>query len=247
MKILGIDIGGSGIKGTIVDITTGEFLEERHRIPTEHPATVEVIAKTVNEIVTHFDYNGPIGCGFPAVVQNGIVKTASNIDKSWIGVNVDKIFTETTGMSTYVFNDADAAGAGELEFGCVKGFRGLAIFLTIGTGIGSAIINNGQLLANSELGHIYLENGLKAEHYASDSVRKSQDLSRTEWGERFNIVLQHIEKTFYPDLIVLGGGQSKKFEKYAETITISTPVKPAELLNQAGIIGAALLAGRKDN
>jgi polyphosphate glucokinase len=247
MEILGIDIGGSGIKGTIVNIETGEFVEERHRIPTEHPATVEVIANTVNEIVKHFNYNGPIGCGFPAVVQNGIVKTASNIDKSWIGVNVDEIFTKTTGMPTYVFNDADAAGAGELEFGCVKGFRGLAIFLTIGTGIGSAIINNGQLLANSELGHIYLENGLKAEHYASDAVRKRDELSRTEWGERFNIVLQHIEKTFYPDLIVLGGGSSKKFEKYAETITIDTPVKPAELLNQAGIIGAALLAARKGN
>ena len=245
MEILGIDIGGSGIKGTIVNTETGEFVEERHRIPTAHPATVEVIANTVNENVKHVNYKGPIGCGFPAVVQNGIVKTASNIDKSWIGVNVDDAFTQTTGMPTYVFNDADAAGAGELEFGCVKGFRGLAIFLTIGTGIGSAIINNGQLLANSELGHIYLENGLKAEHYASDAVRKSQDLSRKEWGERFNVVLQHIEKTFYPDLIVLGGGTSKKFHKFEDTITIDTPVKPAELLNQAGIIGAALLAERK--
>ncbi|ALO14256.1 Polyphosphate glucokinase [Salinivirga cyanobacteriivorans] len=244
MEVLGIDIGGSGIKGTIVDTKTGEFLKERHRIPTPQPATIDDIAETVKAIVDHFKFEGPVGCGFPSVIQNGVVKTASNIHKSWINVNVDEVFGHITGLPVHVFNDADAAGAAELQFGCVKGYKGLAIFLTIGTGIGSAIINHGQLIPNSELGHVYLDNGMKVEHFASDAVRKKEDLNRKEWGERFNIVLKYFDKLFYPDLFVLGGGSSKKFHKYAETITVKTPVKPAELLNQAGIIGAALLASR---
>ncbi|WP_462281644.1 polyphosphate--glucose phosphotransferase [Salinivirga cyanobacteriivorans] len=244
MEVLGIDIGGSGIKGTIVDTKTGEFLKERHRIPTPQPATIDDIAETVKAIVDHFKFEGPIGCGFPSVIQNGVVKTASNIHKSCINVNVDEVFGHITGLPVHVFNDADAAGAAELQFGCVKGYKGLAIFLTIGTGIGSAIINQGQLIPNSELGHVYLDNGMKVEHFASDAVRKKEDLNRKEWGERFNIVLKYFDKLFYPDLFVLGGGSSKKFHKYAETITVKTPVKPAELLNQAGIIGAALLASR---
>jgi len=244
MEVLGIDIGGSGIKGTIVDTNKGEFLKERHRIPTPQPATIDDIAETVKAIVDHFKFEGPVGCGFPSVIQNGVVKTASNIHKSCINVNVDEVFGHITGLPVRVFNDADAAGAAELQFGCVKGYKGLAIFLTIGTGIGSAIINRGQLIPNSELGHVYLDNGMKTEHFASDAVRKKEDLSRKEWGERFNIVLKYFDKLFYPDLFVLGGGSSKKFHKYAETITVKTPVKPAELLNQAGIIGAALLASR---
>ncbi|HKK60523.1 MAG TPA: ROK family protein [Salinivirga sp.] len=244
MEVLGIDIGGSGIKGTIVDTNKGEFLKERHRIPTPQPATIDDIAETVKAIVDHFKFEGPVGCGFPSVIQNGVVKTASNIHKSCINVNVDEVFGHITGLPVRVFNDADAAGAAELQFGCVKGYKGLAIFLTIGTGIGSAIINQGQLIPNSELGHVYLDNGMKTEHFASDAVRKKEDLSRKEWGERFNIVLKYFDKLFYPDLFVLGGGSSKKFHKYAETITVKTPVKPAELLNQAGIIGAALLASR---
>lgn len=242
MEILGIDIGGSGIKGTIVDTDTGEFLEERHRIPTSQPATVETISETVKAIVDHFNYKGPVGCGFPAVVQNGVTRTASNIDSSWININVNEVFSHVTGNSVYVYNDADSAGFGELNFGCVKGFSGLAVFLTIGTGIGSAIINQGQLIPNSELGHLYLDNGLKAEHFASDAVRKHKDLKRKEWGKRFNVVLHHIVSLFYPDLIVLGGGASKKFHKYADVLTIDTEVKPAELFNHAGIIGSALLA-----
>ena len=244
MEILGIDVGGSGIKGGIVDLETGLLTGERHRIETPQPATIQDIADTIKALVDHFNYRGVVGCGFPSVVRNGIIHTAANIHKSCIGVNANEFFSFVTQCDVRVFNDADAAGAGELEFGCVKGFRGLAVFLTIGTGIGSAIINHGVLLPNSELGHIYLENGLKAEHYASDAVRKNKDLSRSEWCERFNIVLQHIEKTFYPDLIVLGGGSSKKFHKFEESITIETPVKPAELLNQAGMIGAAFLASQ---
>ncbi len=244
MKVLGIDIGGSGIKGTIVDTETGQFLEERHRIPTEQPATIEVFAEAVKAIVDHFNYKGLVGCGFPAVVQNGIVRTASNIDDSCIGVNIDNVLSETTGCKVKVYNDADAAGAGELQYGCVKGFKGLAVFLTIGTGIGSAVINNGILLPNTEFGHLYLGNGMKAEDYASDAVRKKEELKRKEWGERFNVVLHHIAKLIYPDLIVLGGGSSKKFHKYADELTVDVPVKPAELLNNAGIIGAAYLVSQ---
>ncbi len=244
MQVLGIDIGGSGIKGTIVDTETGEFVEERHRIPTEQPATVEVIAEAVKGIVDHFEYEGLVGCGFPAVVQNGIVRTASNIDDSCIGVNIDKVLSEITGCPVKVYNDADAAGAGELQYGCVKGYDGLAVFLTIGTGIGSAVINKGVLMPNTEYGHLYLENGMKAEHYASDAVRKQEGLKRKEWGQRFNVVLEHITKLIYPDLFVLGGGSSKKFHKYADELTVDVPVKPAELLNQAGIIGAAYLVSQ---
>lgn len=246
MEVLGIDIGGSGIKGTIVDTESGEFLEERHRIPTPQPATIDDIAESVKAIVDHFNFKGPIGCGFPSVIQNGIVKTASNIDNSCLNVNVNEVFSHITNLPVHVYNDADAAGTGELQFGCVKGYAGLAIFLTIGTGIGSAIINHGQLIPNTELGHIYLDNGMKAEHFASDAVRKSQDLSREEWGERFNLVLKYLDKLFYPDLFVLGGGSSKKFHKFADKLTVQTSIKPAELLNQAGIIGAALLASRAE-
>lgn len=245
MEVLGIDIGGSGIKGAIVDIETGLFIGERHRIETPQPATIEVIAETIKQIADFFNYDGVIGCGFPSVVRNGKVLTASNIDNSCIGVNVNEYFSEITGRTVWVVNDADAAGAGELRFGTVKNFPGLAVFLTIGTGIGSAIINKGVLMPNSELGHMYLSAGIKAEHFASDAVRKNEDLSRTEWGGRFNQVLQLIERLFYPDLIILGGGSSKKFHKFEETITIGTPVKPAALLNQAGIIGAALLAAER--
>ncbi|MFO7864439.1 MAG: ROK family protein [Salinivirgaceae bacterium] len=242
MEILGIDVGGSGIKGAIVDIEKGAFVGERFRIETPKPATVDVIAETIGEIADHFNYRGIIGCGFPSVVQQGVVHTAANIHKSCIGVNVNEFFSEKLGRKVVVFNDADAAGAAELKYGCVKDFQGLAVFLTIGTGIGSAVINNGVLLPNSELGHMYLSNGKKAEHFASDAVRKKEDLSRKDWGSRFNVVLEHVERLLYPDLIVLGGGSSKKFHKFEDSIIISTPVKPAELLNSAGIIGGALLA-----
>ncbi|MDA3866647.1 MAG: ROK family protein [Salinivirgaceae bacterium] len=242
MEILGIDVGGSGIKGAIVDIEKGVFVGERFRIETPQPATIEVIAETISEIADHFNYWGVIGCGFPSVVRQGVVHTASNIHESCIGVNANTLFSEKLGRKVVVFNDADTAGAAELKYGCVKNFQGLAVFLTIGTGIGSAVIHNGVLLPNSELGHLYLSNGKKAEHFASDAVRKNEDLSRKEWGRRFNVVLEHIERLLYPDLIVLGGGTSKKFHKFEDSITISTPVKPAELLNNAGIIGGALLA-----
>lgn len=242
MEILGIDVGGSGIKGTIVNTKIGEFVAERYRIKTPQPATPEVIAENIQKIVDHYNWKGKVGCGFPAVIQNGVIKTAANIDQSCIGVNANKLFSQITHCNVKVFNDADAAGFAELKIGGAKNFKGLAIFLTIGTGIGSAIFNQGKLIPNSELGHIYMKNGLKGEKYASDAVRKKQDLSWDDWAKRFNEYLQYLEKLFYPDLFIIGGGTSKKFEKFESILSIKTPVQPAQLLNNAGIIGAALLA-----
>ncbi|MFP4025669.1 MAG: polyphosphate--glucose phosphotransferase [Thiohalospira sp.] len=242
MEVLGIDVGGSGIKGTIVNTKTGEFVTERHRIKTPQPATPEVIAETIRKIVDFYNWKGKVGCGFPAVIQNGVIKTAANIDQACISVNANKVFSEVTQCSVKVFNDADAAGFAELKFGDAKNFNGLAIFLTIGTGIGSAIFNQGKLIPNSELGHIYMKNGLKGEHFASDAVRKKENLSWNDWTKRFNEYLQYLDKLFYPDLFIIGGGTSKKFEKFESLLTIKTPVQPAKLLNNAGIIGAALLA-----
>ncbi|MFC2151302.1 polyphosphate--glucose phosphotransferase [Bacteroidota bacterium] len=242
MEVLGIDIGGSGIKGAIVNLKTGEFITERHRIETPQPATPDVIAETIKKIVEHYNWKGKIGCGFPAVILNGIIKTASNIDKSCIGVNANDLFSKTTGCNVRVYNDADVAGFAELKFGKVKNFKGLALFLTIGTGIGSALFYKGNLIPNTEFGHVFMNNKLIAEKYTSDAIRKKEDLSWGNWGKRFNEYLEYIEKLLNPELIILGGGTSKKFEKFSSKIKIKTPIEPAQLLNQAGIIGAALLA-----
>jgi len=242
METLGIDIGGSAIKGTIVDTNTGKFLAEKFRIETSQPASIAETVETVKKLVDHFSWKGKIGCGFPAVVMNGIVKTASNIDKAFIGVNANDLFGQSTGCSVNVVNDADAAGFAELNFGTVKNFRGFAIFLTVGTGIGSAFFSKGKLIPNSELGHIYMKNGLKGEKYTSDAVRKKEDIDWVTWGKRFNEYLMYIEKLFYPELFIIGGGTSKRFDKFEKELTLQTPIVPASLLNDAGIIGAAMFA-----
>jgi len=242
MDVLGIDIGGSGIKGAIVNIKTGEFVAERHRIDTPQPAKPEQIAETINLMAKHFNWTGKIGCGFPAVVQNGIVKTAANIDKSCIGVNANELFSKATKCKVKVFNDADAAGFAELTFSDLKSIKGLTIFLTIGTGIGSAFFKDGVLIPNTEMGHIYMKNGLIGEKYTSDAIRKEKDLDWETWSKRFDEYLNYLEKLFYPDLFIIGGGTSKKFDKFQSFLTIKTEIKPAKLLNNAGIIGAALLA-----
>ncbi len=241
MEVLGIDIGGSAIKGAIVNIQSGKFIGERFRIETSQPATINETVETVKNIVEHFNWKGRIGCGFPAVVQNGVVKTASNIDKQFIGINVNELFGKATNCEVNVINDADAAGYAELKFGSVQDFQGLAIFLTVGTGIGSAIFNNGKLTPNTELGQVYLKNGLKAEKFTSDAVRKKDNLEWNDWGKRFNEYLCYIDKLFYPELIIIGGGTSKRFDKFQKELTLKTPVVPAKLLNDAGIIGAALV------
>ncbi len=242
METLGIDIGGSAIKGAIVNTQTGEFIGERYRIETSQPATIEEVVETVKKTTEHFQWKGNIGCGFPAVVMNGVVKTAANIDKSFIGVNASQLFSQATGCPVSLYNDADAAGFAELKFGSVKDFRGFAIFLTVGTGIGSALFNKGVLIPNSELGHVYMKNKLKGEKYTADSIRKKEDLSWQEWGKRFNEYLNYLESLFYPELFIIGGGTSKRFDKFENQLSLKTPVVAASLKNDAGIVGAALLA-----
>ena len=230
MEILGIDIGGSGIKGAIVDTATGELKSERIRLVTPQPATPEAVAQTLKELVDQIGYKGPIE-----------VLTAANIDKSWINVKVEDLFSKVTGQKVFVANDADVAGLAELTFGAVKDYKGPVLFLTIGTGIGSALFINGQMYPNTEFGHIKFKGDI-AEHYCSDAVREREELGYKEWGERLNKFLEYIAFLTQPDFIVLGGGVSKKFEKYESKLTLSTKVVPATTLNLAGIIGAAMYA-----
>ena len=240
MKILGIDIGGSGIKGAPVDLASGALADERYRLTTPQPATPQAVAKTVGKLVRHFKWQGPVGCGFPAVVQNGVVRTAANIHSNWVGCTVEKLLREATGCPVSVINDADAAGMAEVRFGLGQDHPGVVLMVTIGTGIGSALFVNGRLVPNTELGHLFLKDEGIAEDYAADSVRKKKDLSWKKWAKRFNVYLAEVEKLFWPDMIVLGGGISKRFDNYAKYLKSEAPVKPAALLNEAGIIGAAL-------
>ncbi len=246
MEILGIDIGGSGIKGAIVDTKEGVLLTERHRIKTPQPATPQAVANTVAELVNHFNYSGPIGCGFPALIHHGFVQTAANIDKSWISVQAEQIFSKTCGTNVCVLNDADAAGIAELYFGAGKGRKGVALLLTIGTGIGSALLNNGALIPSTEFGHIEFKGDI-AEKYCSDSARERLGLTWEKWGQRFNKYLHYMEKLFSPDIFILGGGASKKFNKFSDQINVKAEVVPAELRNLAGIIGAAIHAEKIHN
>lgn len=247
MHILGVDIGGSGIKAAIVDTITGKLVTERHRIDTPQPAMPEAIAAVLAQMVVHFDWKGPIGCGFPAAIQQGVARTASNISNAFMGVNIDQLFSEATNCQCFNLNDADAAGIAEMHFGEGVGKTGVVLLVTIGTGLGTSIFTDGKLLPNTELGHVYLERGMEAEHFASDAVRKIEDLGWNTWGKRFNVYLTMMEKLFWPDLIILGGGASKKFDKFKKQLTVEAPVLPAAFLNQAGMVGAALYAAAKAN
>ncbi len=240
-KILGIDVGGSGIKGAIVNTKTGKFKTRRYRIPTPEGATPDDVAAVVGKIATHFKWTGPIGCGFPAVVRNGIAQTAANVDKSWIGTNIAEKFEESSGCPVVVLNDADAAGMAEMKFGSGKGKKGVVMLFTVGTGIGTVIFSHGKLVPNTELGHVLL-NTMSAEEYASDAVRQNEQLSWEEWAGRFNEYLLYMERLFWPDLMIIGGGMSKKDEKFNDQLTVKTTVIPAKLRNDAGIIGAAVAA-----
>ncbi|MFW5443160.1 MAG: polyphosphate--glucose phosphotransferase, partial [Methylococcaceae bacterium] len=206
MQILGVDIGGSGIKGAIVDTETGELVTERHRIETPKPATPEAVAQTLVQLVKHFNWSGPVGCGFPASIQHGVARTAANLSDSFIGTDINKLFSEATNCPCYNLNDADAAGIAEMHFGVGTGQSGVVLLITIGTGLGTAFFSDGVLLPNTELGHLYMANGIKGEHYASDAVRKAEDLGWKNWGRRFNEYLTMMEALFWPDLIILGGG-----------------------------------------
>ena len=238
-KILGIDIGGSGVKGAIVHTKKGELKSERHRIPTPQPPTFEAVTEVVADIVKHFEWEGPVGVGFPGVIQQGVARTAANLDPSWIGKDLNRLFSEKTGCKVHVVNDADAAGMAEMKFGSGKGFRGTAILITVGIGLGTVMFANGNLMPNMEMGHVLLHNH-DAELYASDAARKAENLSWEEWGKRFNEYLALIENLLWPDLIIIGGGASKKDHKFLQHLDTRAKVVPATLLNEAGIIGAAL-------
>jgi polyphosphate glucokinase len=242
MELLGIDIGGSGIKGAVVNVREGTLTTERYRIDTPQPATPEAVTDTVADIVKHFNWKGPIGCTFPAIMKDGVAHSAANVDKSFIGTDVQRMIQRKTDCPVIVMNDADAAGIAEMHFGAGRGNLGTVFILTLGTGIGSAIFRKGVLVPNSELGHIFLKNGKEAENYASDRIRTEKDLSWKKWGKRVNKYVQHVDFIFSPDIIIIGGGVSKNHDKYFQYISINAQLVPAQLLNQAGIVGAAIAA-----
>lgn len=246
MQILGVDIGGSGIKGAVVDTVTGKLVTERYRLATPQPATPDSVTEVMAALVKHFEWKDRIGCGFPCVIRQGVSYSAANIDESWIGVNIENLFSRGTGCKTYVINDADAAGLAEMRFGAGKDAqKGVVLILTIGTGIGSAIFTDGHLLPNTEFGHLEMD-GKDAERRASDAARHRKKLSWSEWGSRLNQYLELIDRLIFPDLIILGGGVSKDFETFRPYLTVQTKVVPAELLNLAGMIGAGIAAELKE-
>lgn len=243
MKALGIDIGGSGIKGALVDTQKGEMITDRYRIPTPRPATPEAVIATVNKIVQHFDYQGPIGVGFPGIVVDGHILSAVNIHPDWEDFAGDEAISEATGSPVIIGNDADVAGFAEMRYGAGQGSKETTMLFTLGTGIGSSMFVKGHCVPNLELGHLYLPGHKKdVEIYTSDRARKKLDLSWKKWGKRLNEYFNHIEFLFSPQLIIIGGGVSKKHKKFLKYIKVRAKVVPAKLRNEAGIIGAAAVA-----
>lgn len=241
----GIDIGGSGIKGAPVDLSSGKLAADRLRIPTPQPSTPDAVADTVKDLIDSFDVpeDMPIGVTFPAIIQHGVARSAANVDDSWIGTDADALFTERTGHDVYVANDADAAGFAEMEFGAARKNKGLVIVTTLGTGVGSALFHRGRLVPNSELGHLPLH-GDSAEKYMAESARGREDLDWEAWAARLQEYYSLVEFLFSPDLFVVGGGISKKHRKFLPLLDLHTEIVPATLRNEAGIIGAAALARR---
>lgn len=247
MAVMGIDVGGTGIKGAPVDLVTGQMLAERFRLPTPEKAKPDDVAETVAEVVKHFEWTGAVGVGFPAVIRHGIAHSAANVHKSWIDTNAEALFTNKAGVPIFVLNDADAAGLAEMKFGIGRErSRGVVIMITLGTGLGTALFVDGILVPNTEFGHLIIR-GKDAERRASDASRQKKELSWEEWAERLNEYLNYLETLFWPDLFILGGGISKMSQKYIPLLRLKTEVVPATLLNQAGIVGAALYAGMCSN
>jgi polyphosphate glucokinase len=238
----GIDVGGSGIKGGIVDIDTGLLVGERIKLFTPQPATPSAVAKTIAEVVNGFGWTGPLGVTYPGVVTHGVVQTAANVHKSWIGTNArDVIGAELDGQDVTILNDADAAGLAEARYGAGKDMPGLVVLLTFGTGIGSAVIHNGTLIPNTELGHLEVD-GKEAEHRAASSVKERNEWSYEKWAKQVTRVLEAIENVIWPDLFIAGGGISRKADKWLHLLENRTPVVAAALQNTAGIVGAAMAA-----
>ncbi|RPF20762.1 polyphosphate--glucose phosphotransferase [Myceligenerans xiligouense] len=239
----GIDIGGSGIKGAPVDLTTGEFAEERTRIPTPDPSTPEAVAEVLYELVDTYDLpaDAPIGVAFPAPIHHGTVRFIANLDPSWTGVDIPALIHRTTGRAAIAVNDADAAGIAELRYGAARDADGVVLVSTLGTGIGSALFADGVLLPNTELGHLEID-GHDAEKRAAESARDRENLSWDEWAERLQRYFAVVEDLLSPDLVVVGGGVSKKHDKFLPKLHLRAPIVPAQLRNAAGIVGAAALA-----
>ncbi|NBC95525.1 MAG: ROK family protein [Deinococcus-Thermus bacterium] len=236
--VLGVDIGGSGIKAAWVDVETGELTSGRVRVDTPDPATPEAVSGAVAGLVAELGGDGPIGCAFPAIVRDGVTHSAANVDDAWIGAPARRLLAEATGLPVTLLNDADAAGVAEMAFGAGQGRDGTVFVLTFGTGIGSAVFTGGELLTNTELGHMEL-GGREIEPWASDRARKVYELSWKKWAKRVNQVLNHYAFLFSPDLFIIGGGASKRFDKFAKHLDVDAEVVPAELRNHAGIVGAA--------
>ncbi|MEV6395209.1 polyphosphate--glucose phosphotransferase [Streptomyces sp. NPDC051907] len=242
MNVFGVDIGGSGIKGAPVDLERGDLAEERRKVLTPHPATPASVADAVAEVVSDFGWSGPVGITFPGVVTDGVTRTAANVDKGWIDVDAQKLLGDRIGMEVTVLNDADAAGIAEMQFGAGRGRKGTVILLTFGTGIGSALFLDGRLVPNTELGHLELH-GHDAEKHASTKVKEDEDLSWPHWARRVQKYLHHVEMLFSPELFIIGGGVSRKADKFVPLIEgVRAEIVPAELRNNAGIVGAAMAA-----
>jgi len=241
MGVFGVDVGGSGIKGAPVDLAKGDLAAERVRLETPQPATVKHVVKTIAEVVRQFDPPDRIGVTFPGVVTNGVVRTAANVDKSWVDAPAAQLLSEELGVPATVVNDADAAGIAEMHYGAGRGIDGVVVMLTFGTGIGSAVFVDGTLLPNTEFGHLELH-GRDAELRASDRARTEDELGWNAWAKRVSEYLNHLEMLLSPDLFIVGGGVSKKSEHFFPHLDIRTKIVPAALLNNAGIIGAALAA-----
>ena len=240
--ILGIDIGGSGIKGAPVDTATGKLVAERHRIPTPEGAKPDDVQAVVAQLVKHFGHGGPVGVTFPGIVQHGKTLSAANVDKDWIGLDADALFTRATGRDVTLINDADAAGLAEARFGAGAGVRGTVLVLTFGTGIGSALIHDGVLVPNTEFGHLWLRDK-HAETWASDRARERDDLNWKQWAKRAAAYVEHLELLLSPDLFIIGGGVSKKADKWQDLLVPArSKLVPAALQNEAGIVGAAMIA-----
>ena len=241
MQVFGVDVGGSGVKGAPVDLETGDLAAKRLRIPTPQPSTPEAVSGAIAQIVENHGWNGRVGVTIPGVVRSGVVETAANIDDGWVGLDAANMLGDRLEMPVTVLNDADAAGLAEARYGAAAGVDGVVILLTFGTGIGSAYLHDGCLIPNSELGHLIFKEQ-KAEHYAAGRLVKRGELEIDWWARRVDELLNYIEELFWPDLIVFGGGISKRFEEYSHHFTTRAHIVPAVLRNQAGIVGAAFAA-----
>lgn len=241
-QVLGIDVGGTGIKAALVDVESGALQSDRHRIETPRPATPDAMAGAIKQLLGGFEYHGPVGCCFPTIVVDGHARSVSNLHQAWLNVAIDEMFETATGLPFTVINDADAAAVAEMQLGAGTGLDGMVLTITIGTGLGSGMYYNGELIPNLELGHMAGKDGEPYEAFASKRARIAEKLTWSEWGARFNKFLKRVDRVCSPDHFIIGGGTSKKFDRFSDALTVSTPIHVAKFRNNAGIVGAAVAA-----